>query len=413
MSEQLAHSFGQERGLLRERKLLTRRQVLRTLGALGLGAIGAGAGKLAYPPAKMAIKQEVMDLLSIGHDFSNQLFYKEVGAHGIDRARLNELLGPNMDTPVELRQIAREAQADHEALAEYNLTLERDGPVFAEFHGLHSHEDSLAILRASIDHGDEFLVPILRTTAYDRPSVSIQLGTHEKGSHTLELYEQYAAIPIASDEATPSLTQGKAGTLRSFLDMYQPDLYLHDYGDIANNFPWRSYVTVSETDDGLLAVVYTTECLDEDPIFGLIGTSPQRLIKTKGRPTDIDWSTEELLTEEGSLKEVSIDTVYHTRRKLSLNLANRVGPHIPLRLASLNNNLELASDPSLLMMPKVRFRPIPLTDSERYDAVRQTATSAALLSLCENIDEHDIDPNNPQDAAILRRYHLNVQDCKN
>lgn len=408
MSEQLARPFNLERGLR------TRRNFLQIAGVLGVAALGATAGKLAYPPVKEAVTAEVMKRFSVYEDFSSWPFYEAVGAHAINRARLDELLGSSEDIPVPLYSVDKKEQADQDTLAEYNLSLERDGPVFAEFGGLHGDGVALIILKAVIDHGEEFLVPILQNDlGTNPPPVAIQLGERKKGPHTLTLYKEHVTVPVSANKVSPRLSQGKAGTIRSFLDMYQPDFYLNDYSNVANNFPLRSRVVVCETAKGI-AATYIKECTDEDPVFWFFGSTVEELQETMGRPTDFDWDEEVLFEKQtGRREKTNIEAVYHLRKELPLDSANREGTHMPLRIASPNNNVEVVTDPSILILPKFCPRPTPVTIDEMNVICYTTDRTSAQISLCENYHAGVFNPANPVDAAIARRYGWNVDKCIN
>lgn len=411
MSERLAGSLGREHargGLTQE--LLTRRGFLGKVAA-GLGAAAAGAfgvKELVVP----RIVEEYSRYRSIGGDYSNWSFFEATGARVIDRTRLDELLIDDTVTPAILYGIAQESQINPEALAEYVLELDRDGPVFAEFDGLYDDSVSLTVLRAVVDDEEEFLVPLVRDDA-EQPPVTIQLGTLSEGHHKIELFEEYSGVPVTADEVTFRVSQGEAGTLRSFIDAHQPDIYLRDYGNIANNFPRRSYAAILETDSHI-AVVYITECSDEDQVFGLFGTSVQQLIDTKNRPTDIDWGVEMLIDkEDGSMEQANVAEPYHSRKKVSVDRGNQA-ERLSVRIDSANNNLQvIGAGSSTLDRPKVRFSPIILTYEEMKAAVRGTDLATARLSLCENYEEDRIDPDNQTDAAILASYDLDVDDCTN
>lgn len=393
---------------------LSRRRFLQKAAAgLGVAAVTAiGAQRVVLPYATKTYEKMHDTYGNIGGDYSNWPFIHGVGAHVIDRTRLDELLGSNQEaTEVALGIVAVEAKENPEALAEYDIVLDQDGPVFAEFEGLYGDKVSLTILRAVIDSEEEFLVPLLRDENEQTPLV-IQLGEMSAGGHKIELFEQYAPTPTTTEEAIPRITQETGENLRGIIDQHQPDIYLKDYDDIANNFPRRSYASVLEIDPSTVALVYTTECFDEDEVLGLFGTPFDRLVETKNRPTDNDWGVEMVVgLPDRHIQLLNICEPYHNRQEVRVD-PDRPAERIAIQIASVNNNVKMA-DASVLKKPKFRVRPTIITFDEMKAAVRDTDLSSARWALCENNDENKVNPENETHAAILGRYGLNLEACDN
>ena len=374
---------------------------------IGAAALTAFAAKTSVVDPSIDVYKKVT---SIGQDYSNDLFYSEVGDRPVDRARLRELLADDHETALSLHSLDPEVHTNRDSLAEFSFETNVDGPVYAAFSGLRGDGISLTILNVSVDNGEQFLVPLVRSPD-TQPPMQIQLGTQGPGRHLLSAKIQYATRTVAPEEIQAQLTQGKPDTIGSFLALQQPDIYLRDYSQLANNFPRASYVFVRETDTSISAV-YWQECFDEDREYGLIGTTLERLVDTKNRPTDFDWDMEKLFDKRtGALQKATIATPYHLRQEIPVSPDDP--SHTPLRIASLNNNVQLVNDPRLLLLPKVRLRPTPIAEEDRIAILHATDPSAARYSLCENYAEGTLDPNDPTDAAILEKFDLDVRDCQN
>lgn len=218
---------------------------------------------------------------------------------------------------------------------------------------------------------------------------------------------------IDANDLSFRASQGVPGTLRSFIEANQPDIYLRDYGNITNNFPRRSYAAVFEIPNGDIAVVYTTECFDEDQvsIFGL-GSSVEDLERTKGRPVDKDWGVALAISHlDGRILKGIISEPYHNTQPIPVGYESQF-VRMAVRIASANNNLHRVTDTAMLARPKVRFRPIIGTPDEIKEMLYFTDLSSARVSLCENDEEEKIDRNKKAHAAMLEKYDLDLSRCE-
>lgn len=382
----------------------SRRDIIKSAAGFGAVALGGALVKSLYSPAKEAYSK----VRSIGDDYSNDPFWRGANAHMIDRARLDELLASGGDTPLYSRYINKNSQINPESFAEYIFMLDKPGPVHAEFEGLRGEGTSLAILKASVDNGEEFFIPLIKDPS-DQSPVTVQLGTHEAGPRRLSVSLRHATAAIEPEEIVPHFARGSTGSVRSLIDLYQPDIYPFDYNQLANNFPLRSFVFVYEADEAL-ALVYWKECVGEDKEYGRFGTSVQQLFSTKSRITDYDWDMEALVDKAtGRLKLANIAMPYHNRENISTDPA----PHTPLRVASGNNNLELVTDERILHRPAIRFRPQPLVHDDRWQVLYSTSPGTARLSACQHIGKGTLNPNNPADAHIIEESDLDINACQN
>lgn len=405
----LAHFGGQER--LRRREFLHRLIAGACIAATGISA----AQQYALPYATKKY-QEIHDKYSsLGGPYTARAVVNEMGGREIDENTLSELLGDNTAEigGVSLDVVTKEFQETPEAIAEYDLVLEHDGPVFAEFDGLQGDDVSLTILRAVVDDKEEFLIPLVRDEA-DQPPMTVQLGELSAGGHKLALFDEHAAVPTEASEVIPHVTLEREDTFRNIIDRHQPDIYLRDYGDIANNFPRKSYASVLVTDNGELVVVYTTECSDEDEVFfGRFGTSWQKLNETEGRPTDVDWiAVMRIQPSDSSIQELVVCEPYHHPQMVDVD-PDIATERTAVRIASSNNHVKIVTDSSTLDRPKFRPRPIIHTYEGMKNAIKSTDISTARLAVCENDSEGKVNPGDPVDAAILEEYGLDIEDCKN
>ncbi len=405
----LAYFGGQER--------LKRREFLQKIAAGAcIAATGIFTTKQYALPYATEKYQEIHDKYSsLGGPYTARAVVSEMGGREIDSEMLDELLGSDAAEigGASLSVVTKEFQESPEAIAEYDLVLERDGPVFAKFDGLQGDDVSLTILRAVVDDEEEFLIPLVRDEA-EQPSITVQLGELGAGGHKLALFDEHAATPTEAHEVIPHVTLESAGALRSVIDKHQPDIYLRDYGDMANNFPIRSYASVLVTDDGELVVVYTTECTDEDEVFfGKFGTSWQRLVETEGRPTDVDWiAAMRIQPSDGSIQELVICEPYHHPQAVEVD-PDIATERIAVRIASSNNHVKIATDSSTLDRAKFRPRPIIHTYEGMKNAIKSTDASTARLSVCENDGEGKVNHGDPVDQAILEEYGLGPESCQN
>lgn len=369
----------------------SRRDVTKAF--LSLGAVAL------YAPAKEAY----VKVRSIGNDYSNDPFLGN--ATRIDRARLNTLLAGDSDLPLPSVWHNKENLEQFDTPAEHLFMLDSPGPVHATFDGLIGDKTSLVILRASVDEHETFLIPIIRDP-HDHEPVTVQLGVHEAGEHSLRLSVEQATTPVMPSEVVPHFTRGSDNQLRRLIDQLQPDIYPRLQKNKVYNTPLRSLCFVYEHPDSI-SLVYWQECSDEDKEYGRFGSSVQQLISTKNRPTDIDWIMETTITHDGVMTALNIQEPYHTRTALTPGDLS----HTPLRIASRNNNVEPVTDSWHLQAPKIRFRPHILTHDERWQALYSTSPSAARLSICENIQKGTLNPRRASDAAIIERFGVTDESC--
>jgi hypothetical protein len=202
---------------------------------------------------------------------------------------------------------------------------------------------------------------------------------------------------VAPEEIVPHLLRGRPNTIRDFIDIHQPDIYLRNSKSIAHNVPLRSLVFVHETEEAL-ALIYWTECLGEDLEYGRFGTTVKQLIETKNRPTDFDWVLEALVSKEnGALQLANIAAPYHNRTPLVID--SSADSSLPLRIASPNNNVEDARGSAVLKLPKFRPRPQIYTHDERNTVLYGTGKDTATLSLLDHSRRGNINLN---DEVVVR-----------
>lgn len=347
-----------------------------------------------YQPTKEAF----VKFRSIGHDYSNDPFLGD--AVRIDRARLDTLLTGSDDIVLPSYQSNENWQENTESTAEYAFFLDEPGPVYAEFEGLQG-DTSLVILRASVDDDEETLIPLIRDPE-DQTPITIQLGTQEPGRHRLNISVEHGEIdPL---ELHPVFTKGNPDSLRSLIDIYQPIIFPRDTRKIANNFPVRTFAFVYELDDAI-ALVYWKECITEDKEYGQFGTSANQLFTTKHRTTDIDWDCEVIIGKNsGQPKLINIAEPYHNR----VSIPTDATPRTPLRVASLNNNVELVSDNYAKHNKGISIRSSIHTHDERWEVLYSTNPAIARLSVLEHIRKGHLDPTNPADAAIIKSSGVDV-----
>ena len=167
----LAYFGGQER--------LKRREFLQKIAAGAcIAATGIFTTKQYALPYATEKYQEIHDKYSsLGGPYTARAVVSEMGGREIDSEMLDELLGNDAAEigGASLSVVTKEFQESPEAIAEYDLVLERDGPVFAKFDGLQGDDVSLTILRAVVDDEEEFLIPLVRDEA-EQPSITVQLG---------------------------------------------------------------------------------------------------------------------------------------------------------------------------------------------------------------------------------------------
>lgn len=159
MSEQIVQSIGQASKFERfNRRVFSK----RTAAGLGCLAVGVGAAEIGTP---LATSQYEKYSSSFGGNYAKDYwdFLKEIGAESMDGKALDELLRDSPDNEsLYMQRVDKEYQSDPEALAEYDLVLEDDGPVSLDFDGLHGSNVELNILRAVVDDEEQFLIPLIR-----------------------------------------------------------------------------------------------------------------------------------------------------------------------------------------------------------------------------------------------------------
>lgn len=386
----------------------TRRDFIRTrtIGAAALSSITLGA--FAYRPVKEAYSKFQL----IGHDYSNYPFLEAVDSRYIDHARLSELLSDAPDKVLDSERTSKNFQANPENLAEFTFVVDKPGPIHVQFEGLAGDDVDLVVLKISVDgDGEEFYAPIIRGPSQETPP-EIQLGVHTDGEHRLDISVAGLNPAVTPSEITPRFVRGEPDTLRSHIDMHQPDIYLRNYGNIAHNIPLRSAAFVHETNDAL-AVIYWTECLGEDLVYGRFGTSVEQLIATKNRPTDFDWTLEALIDKRsGALLLANIAEPYHNRRKYEIDPSYI--SHPPLREASENNNVTPVTDEdkAVLLLPKFRPRPKTYVHDDRKIVLYSTGKDTSTLSLREHNKRGNLDLSSTEIINYLGTLGLDLANLK-
>ena len=381
-----------------EMRSFTRRKVIKTIST---GAIAATLGADLPKPAYESVIEAYRKARSVGSDYSNDPFWKEAaGATTIDRSRLDELLGQNSDIALPSYRVNEDWHEQSGSLTEFAFFVDEPGPIYAELEGL-SGVTSLTLLKASVDDGNETLIPIIRDPE-DQTPIIVQLGIHDAGRH--QLYLSIQSGTAQAHEVTPLFSRGDPNSLRSAIDMYQPVVYPHDTDNITNNFPMRTLTFVYESPEAL-ALVYWKECLGEDKEYGRIGTSVHRLYDTKQRTTDIDWDME-ILIDKQTLQPLLINIAepYHNRVAIPTDTA----PRTPLRIASLNNNVELLSQKSAAKQAGISIRSEVLVHDERWRALYSTTPAIGRLSIMEHIKKGHLNPKKPYDMAIIQAAGIDI-----
>lgn len=385
---------------------LSRRALATSIGATMLTAVCA---REVYTPAKLAFNQ----YQSLAQDYSNDPFHQAVGAHKIDRNRLNILLGNTEAKLIEtVHRVNDEEREYPDTLAEFTFVPEQEGIINASFEGLNRDTVGLAIFQVSIDQGEQFLLPLIATPG-EKQSVPVQLGVYsgdEEHRLSITLHPGSQIKTIRPIEIQPTLRLQPATTTRGFIQLHQPDIYLRDYSRILNNFPYRSLGFVNETESGI-SVVYWNECLDGDLEYGRFGTQLGQLIESKQRPTDIDWIMEKYIDKEsGTLLKATYAAPYHKR--VDYIITDTSSTHTPVQIASANNNVRIPDDDWTLSQPK--FRPLPeiFTHDEEWgsDALYGTSQAAEYYNMCENWREGTLQL--PRDQWILDTFNADINKCE-
>lgn len=387
-----------------EEKRFTRRDILRISALLGASTLAAAGGAVVYTPTRGAYSK----FRSIGNDYSNYPFLEALGAQQISQGRLNELRGDTLDEEVPLEKIRKEQHEKPDSLTEFTFMLDEPGPVYARFDGLEGTV-SLAVLKASINHDEELYVPIVRGPNKESPA-EIQLGQLPVGEHHLAFSLASGSGAVTSEEIAPLLSRGDPNSIRSVIDRHQPDIFLRDDNDITNNIPLRSVVFVHETADAF-ALIYWTECLGEDPEYRLFGTKPETLVKNKNRTVDWDWILEAHVDKSsGELLMANVAEPYHNRRPVEID--SSYGSHLPIRIASSNNNVVAVTDSSVLQQARFRPRPELYSHDDRKVVLYGTSKDTATLSLMQHIKKGNINLNNTYVKEYLATLGLDISDLR-
>lgn len=279
MGERFSHGNDSVKPKFPEGVTPSRRDIIKTVALIP--TVGGVLGTPVYLRQEERRQREIYD-----NDF--------LGFEPLSQLEFSNLVKTHTESPLAFQRSEENAEG---VLSQFTFTLDKPSQIYCYLVGEHADTVFVDPLIVQSENKRPYIAPVIHTDNYDKRPIKtvLQLGSYDKGEHTLTITEDRVAnFPRQNPLEVYLQTPDDTSLLARFME-YNPVITLKNQDNVLDDIPLMSFCNIAKRDDIYKVTSYIIFSSENGGMF------PNRLLENFQRTVDVEWVMEQLFTHEGKV----------------------------------------------------------------------------------------------------------------